>query len=216
MKGFEPIHVVSGPCVVLNRDDVDTDQIIPARFLSRTRQEGFAGLLFLDFLAQGQEPHNQSARAQMHQMSGRPKVLLAAENFGCGSSREHAVWALLDNGFKAVIAKSFGDIFYANAINNGLLLAQVNDGWSDLLSEVSHLSDLTVDLDRQKIETESNRSYEFEMDEFFKNMLLKGAQEIDMTLSLSDKIEAFEHRYAKVNPWLQHPEVNISNKESSK
>ncbi|MCD8505486.1 MAG: 3-isopropylmalate dehydratase small subunit [Burkholderiaceae bacterium] len=216
MKRFEPVAAVSGPCVLLDRDHIDTDQVIPARFLSRTRKEGFSGVLFHDFLGGDQQSSDsRSMLEQMHQVGDEPKVLMAGANFGCGSSREHAVWALLDNGFKAVIAKSFGDIFYGNAINNGLLLVKVNDHWPAIAEDVAKTSKVTIDLPSQRVTTGAGRSYPFEIDEFFKNMLSRGAQEIDMTLSLVQKIEAFEQRHAKMSPWLQQPKANISNKETS-
>lgn len=215
MKRFEPVAVVSGPCIVLQRDHIDTDQIIPARFLSRSRKEGFAGLLFHDYWANEQgEPDSKAMLAQMHAIGPAPKVLLAGENFGCGSSREHAVWALLDNGFKAVIAKSFGDIFYGNAINNGLLLAQVGANADAIASDVCKGTTVAIDLASKEIKTAAGDVYPFQIDDFFRNMLTQGAQEIDMTLSLTDKIEAFEQRHGKSSPWLQKPNANIFNKEA--
>lgn len=211
MKRFEPVSVISGPCVVLDRDHIDTDQIIPARFLSRTRAEGFAGLLFHDFLPAEQPTGDKHLRDQMHNLSDGPKVLIAGENFGCGSSREHAVWALLDNGFKAVIAKSFGDIFYGNAVNNGLLPAKVEQGLPDLVCDLALGDQVTIDLQQRLITAGGAHACAFQIDDFFKNMLSNGAQEIDMTLSLKQKIEAFERRHAQTNPWLQKPNLDISN-----
>lgn len=214
MKRFEPVTVVSGPCIVLLRDHIDTDQIIPARFLSRSRKEGFAGLLFHDFFANEQgASEGEQMLGQMHALDQTPKVLLAGENFGCGSSREHAVWALLDNGFRAVIAKSFGDIFYGNAINNGLLLARLDSDADAIARDVGKTGAVRIELATQEISTTEGAVYRFEIDEFFKNMLAKGAQEIDMTLRLTSKIQAFEQRHGLSSPWLQKPNANISNKE---
>jgi 3-isopropylmalate/(R)-2-methylmalate dehydratase small subunit len=185
-------------------DNIDTDQIIPARFLHRSRTEGFKGLLFHDFLQQ----QAQSAATEfqwVHAESDTPKMLLAGENFGCGSSREHAVWALLDNGFKVVVAKSFGDIFYGNATNNGLLLIRLTDAWPMVLQRLAQNLSVKVKLDEQTLTTADDRVHAFAMDEFFKNMLLNGAQEIDMTLSLGEKIAAFEQTQAQRFPWLQQP-----------
>ena len=208
MKRFEPIATVKGTCVVLPQDHVDTDQIIPARFLYRSRKEGFAGLLFHDYFADG-APDAEAYRSK----SSEDKILLAGENFGCGSSREHAVWALLDNGFRAVIAKSFGDIFYGNAMNNGLLLVSLDSSWQQLKMDVDSCADVMIDLPKQQIRCATPRTYDFHIDPFFKNMLTQGVQEIDMTLSLNDKITAFERRHAARSPWLQHPTHTISNKE---
>jgi len=186
-------------------DNIDTDQIIPARFLHRSRTEGFKGLLFHDFLQQQMQQNSDANFDWVHDAHEAPKMLLAGENFGCGSSREHAVWALLDNGFRVVIAKSFGDIFYGNAINNGLLLIRLSTGWSEI--EQSLVQDLSVQvkLDEQTLSTADGQVHRFEMDDFFKKMLLKGAQEIDMTLSLGEKIASFEQTQAQRFPWLQHP-----------
>ena len=201
---FEAVNHLTGPCYPLPMDNIDTDQIIPARFLHRSRTEGFKGLLFHDFLQQ----QAQSAATEfqwVHAESDAPKMLLAGENFGCGSSREHAVWALLDNGFKVVVAKSFGDIFYGNATNNGLLLIRLTDAWPMVLQRLAQNLSVQVKLDEQTLTTADDRVYAFAMDEFFKNMLLNGAQEIDMTLSLGEKIAAFEQTQAQRFPWLQQP-----------
>lgn len=204
MKRFEAINHLQGSCYPLVIDNIDTDQIIPARFLHRSRSEGFKNLLFHDFLQQ-QAQNSASDLHWVHAVYETPKVLLAGENFGCGSSREHAVWALLDNGFRVVIAKSFGDIFYGNAINNGLLLIRLSDAWSEVEKSLVQNSSVKIKLDEQTLSTADGRVHRFEMDDFFKNMLLKGAQEIDMTLSLGEKITAFEQTQAQRFPWLQHP-----------
>jgi len=201
---FEAVNHLTGPCYPLPVDNIDTDQIIPARFLHRSRTEGFKGLLFHDFLQQ----QAQSAATEfqwVYAESDAPKMLLAGENFGCGSSREHAVWALLDNGFKVVVAKSFGDIFYGNATNNGLLLIRLTDAWPVVLQSLAQNLSVQVKLDEQTLTTADDRVHGFAIDEFFKNMLLNGAQEIDMTLRLGEKIAAFEQAQTLRFPWLQQP-----------
>jgi 3-isopropylmalate/(R)-2-methylmalate dehydratase small subunit len=203
---FEAVNQLKGPCYPLPIDNIDTDQIIPARFLHRSRKEGFKGLLFHDFLQQ--QAQNAAPDFQwVHAESDVPKMLLAGENFGCGSSREHAVWALLDNGFKVVVAKSFGDIFYGNATNNGLLLIRLTDPWPVVLQSLAQNLSVQVKLDEQTLTTADDHVYDFAMDEFFKNMLLNGAQEIDMTLRLGEKIAAFEQTQAQRFPWLQQPKA---------
>lgn len=214
MKRFEPIGTISGPCFILARDHIDTDQIIPARFLYRSRKEGFGGLLFHDFLPSSDTSDGELNLDQAHGHCPEPKILIAADNFGCGSSREHAVWALLDNGFKAVIAKSFGDIFYGNAINNGLLVIKMPQNWDVLMSRVSNESPVSIDLPEQTVQVFDSTCIGFEIDEFFKNMLMKGAQEIDMTLSLIDKIKAFELKHSQRSPWLQAPSLKQLDKEN--
>jgi len=201
---FEAVNHLKGLCYPLPIDNIDTDQISPARFHHRTRTESFKGLLFHDFLQQ--QSQSTTPKLQwVHTDSDAPKMLLAGENFGCGSSREHAVWALLDNGFKVVVAKSFGDIFYGNAINNGLLLIRLTDAWSTVIESLAQNSMVQVKLDAQTLTTADDRVHDFAMDEFFKNMLLNGAQEIDMTLRLGEKITAVEQTQAQRYPWLQQP-----------
>ena len=202
-----PIKQVQGQCLMILKDHIDTDQIIPARFLYKSRADGFHQLLFHDFLAQ-LPPDEQFLLREIH-AKDVPKVLLAAENFGCGSSREQAVWALIDNGVKVVIAKSFGDIFYGNAINNGLVAIQLPHLLDSLVSEVKSSESLVVDLETQQIKSQAGKSYPFQMDPFFKNMLIQGANELDMTMRLLDKIKAFEQRHDSKFPWLQHPSMRL-------
>lgn len=220
---FEPMIRFQGRCLMLARDNVDTDQIIPARFLYRSRKDGFKGLLFHDFLSRmtDQEANELTALIQpeLYDVQSdrqaqpvEPHVLVAGENFGCGSSREHAVWSLLDNGIKAVIARSFGDIFYSNAINNGLAVLRVERDWSALVQAISHHPMVQIDIEAGEIRT-ANRPgesslFSFEMDDFFRNMLMQGLQEVDMTMQLVDKIQAYESRVARHQPWLQKPTFN--------
>lgn len=201
---FDAVNHLKGPCYPLAIDNIDTDQIIPARFLHRSRTEGFKGLLFYDFLQQ-QMKNGSTNLDWLHALHETPKLLLAGENFGCGSSREHAVWALLDNGFRIVIAKSFGDIFYGNAINNGLLLIRLTAAWPEVEQSLVQNSSVQVKLDDQTLTTADDQVHAFAMDDFFKNMLLNGVQEIDMTLRLGEKIAAFEQTQAQRFPWLQQP-----------
>lgn len=213
MNRFEPVTEIDGSCVVLKKDHVDTDQIIPARFLYRSRQEGFEGLLFHDFVDKTIDfSRCFSKRASIE--NNRPNVLLAGDNFGCGSSREHAVWALLDNGFHAVIAKSFGDIFYANAGNNGLLLVAIEDRWAELVSHIELDPKLNISLPEQRVRTANGTEFGFEVDPFFKKMLEQGMQEMDITLSLSEKIQNFEAQQMARSPWLQRPSKFISPRET--
>jgi 3-isopropylmalate/(R)-2-methylmalate dehydratase small subunit len=201
---IEPATHIKGRCLVLPRDHIDTDQIIPARFLYRSRKDGFEGLLFNDFLSQLSQSERETFRA-IHDPLESSKILFAGENFGCGSSREHAVWSLVDNGFRAVIAKSFGDIFYSNAINNGLAVIRLEEGWQQALEDVRQQSALEIDLPGGEIRIGPGKAYLFEMDGFFKNMLIQGLQEVDMTLLQIDKIRSYETRTAQTYPWLQKP-----------
>ena len=211
---FEPISQLDARCLMILRDHVDTDQVIPARFLYRARKDGFKGLLFHDFLEQISDVERQALDG-VHDTDSGFKILLAGENFGCGSSREHAVWALIDNGFRAVIARSFGDIFYGNAINNGLAVIRLTDHWSDLVHDVSTAPMLHVDIARQRIRSPRPADYTFEIDAFFKNMLTQGVQEVDMTLTKAAQIEEFERKTARLYPWLQSPKLQLNPQENN-
>lgn len=208
---FEPATHLTGRCLVIARDHIDTDQIIPARFLYRSRKDGFQGLLFHDFLSQ-LTPHEAQGLEGIIDtpdvVNPAPKILVAGENFGCGSSREHAVWSLLDNGVKAVIARSFGDIFYGNAINNGLAVLRVGEDWASLVRAVMNRPEVKIDIAAGTIRGQDQALYRFEMDDFFRNMLMQGLQEVDMTLTQIDKIKAYESRTAHEYPWLQKPSMN--------
>lgn len=207
---FTPLKEVQGQCLAVLKDHIDTDQIIPARFLHRSRKEGFQGLLFRDFLAQLSSAERTQLDA-IHEVRVQSKILIAGENFGCGSSREHAVWALIDNGFKAVVAKSFGDIFYGNAINNGLIVAQMPFlDWDGLVSDLSVSPLLRIDLEEQSVQVDGRDPRPFMMDVFFKNILIQGSQEVDMTLRRIEKIESFEQRHAEAFPWLQQPAARLT------
>lgn len=199
-----PINDAQGAAIFLAKDNIDTDQIIPARFLYRSRADGFQKLLFHDL--QGQI---QGEFFECLLNSTTSKILIVGDNFGCGSSREQAVWALLDNGVKAIVAKSYGDIFYGNAVNNGLLVALMPTGWKELVEQVSLGSMLNINLQTQLINIPQGASFPFAIDLFFKNMLLAGIDEVDMTLSLVEKIEAFEQRHATLHPWLQRLPGNL-------
>ena len=211
---FEPVSQIDARCLTILRDHVDTDQVIPARFLYRARKDGFQGLLFHDFLEQISDEERQALDG-VHGTENGPKILLATENFGCGSSREHAVWALIDNGFKAVIAKSFGDIFYGNAINNGLAVLRLTDGWNDLRNDVASSPMLHVDIQSKCIRSQRPASYTFEMDPFFSNMLTQGLQEVDMTLAKTGQIQEYERKAASLYPWLQCPRPQLNSQEKN-
>lgn len=194
---MEPIVVHTGKVAVLNRVNIDTDQIIPKQFLKRVERTGFGQFLFFDwrFLNDGSDnldfelnkPHNAGA-----------SILVADHNFGCGSSREHAPWALLDYGFKIIISPSFADIFYNNCFKNGILpIRLAEEKVYELMSQASDKAyELTVDLKEQTIFSGDGYKATFDIDPYWKEMLLNGWDEIGLTLRYEDKIAAFE---AKVN-----------------
>ena len=190
---MRPIDVIEGKVSVLDRADVDTDQIIPKQFLKRVERTGFGEFLFYDWIRDGEielEPN---------------PILVTGANFGCGSSREHAPWALRDFGFKAIIAPSFADIFRANCYKTGLLAVTLPD------SQVRHLIDLvnedpmaevTVDLERQVVRGEGFE-YPFVIDLFAREMLLQGLDEIALVERHGSDIDAYEKARAEWLPSLE-------------
>jgi 3-isopropylmalate/(R)-2-methylmalate dehydratase small subunit len=179
---MEPVRVVSGRIHVLDRVDVDTDQIIPKQFLKRIERTGFGQFLFHDWRSEGLE------------LDPDCPILVTGRNFGCGSSREHAVWALQDFGFKAIVAPSFADIFYANCTKSGLLPITLSEEEVRALTGVEHA---TVDLERQVVEF-ADREVRFEMNEEIRERLLKGLDDISLTLEHEDEIERFEREHPGV------------------
>ncbi len=175
MKAF---RTLTSPAVVLDRSDVDTDQIIPKQFLKRIERTGFGEFLFFDWMKDPDFELN-------HQQGS---ILLAGRNFGCGSSREHAPWALQDYGFDVVIAPSFGDIFRQNSLKIGLLPVQLpNEQVHDLMTRARAGEQLTVDL-----EARTAGGYAFELDDFSRECLLAGLDDVALTLREVDAIDAYE------------------------
>ncbi len=173
---MDPITVIDGPVSVLDRDDVDTDQIIPKQFLKRVERTGFGEFLFYDW-----------AKDPDWDLPSNP-ILATGKNFGCGSSREHAPWALEDYGFKAIVAPSFADIFYANSTKIGLLPIPLAP---DDVEAVMAAGDAKVDLEAQEV-TWDGGSARFEIDPDVKHRLLNGLDEIGLTLQKEDAIAAYE------------------------
>jgi 3-isopropylmalate/(R)-2-methylmalate dehydratase small subunit len=184
----EPFSVVQSAVVPILRNDIDTDQIIPARFLKTVNRAGLADQLFNDWRSDPSFVLNDPA------MAGR-QILLAGDNFGCGSSREHAPWALTAWGFRAVVSSSFADIFRNNALKNSLLPVAVQP---DELVELQRLvaahpdAELVVDLETQELRRPDGSALSFSVDPFARRMLLAGTDELGYLLSLSPQIEAYE------------------------
>ena len=200
---MEPVNRISGRALAFPFDNVDTDQIVPARFLYRKRREGFADTLFHDLRVDAQgRPRTDFALNRPENDSA--VVFVTLNNFGCGSSREHAVWALWDAGFRSVIAPSFGDIFRQNAIENGLLPvvlaeAEVRQLMETLESEAA--AELVVDLPEQKVILHDGRRFPFDFDPAAKENLLLGRGKIEATLAFSGEIDRFEQAYKERYPW---------------
>ncbi|MBM0067193.1 3-isopropylmalate dehydratase small subunit [Alkalicoccobacillus gibsonii] len=189
---MEPLTIHTGQTAALNRVNVDTDQIIPKQFLKRVERTGFGQFLFFDwrFLSDGSDnPEFALNKPEAADAS----VLIAGNNFGCGSSREHAPWALNDYGFKIIIAPSFADIFYNNCVKNGMLPIRLTEQEvNDLLAKAENdLYSLTIDLEEQTVKGEGFEA-SFQIDPYWKKMLLNGWDEIGLTLLHEEKIKAFE------------------------
>ena len=184
----------TGRVAILDRPDVDTDQIIPKQFLKRIERTGYGDFLFFDWRFDDDGAERPSFELNRPEFRGA-SILLAGRNFGCGSSREHAAWALQDYGFDVVIAPSFGDIFRTNATKNGMLVIELPDAELERLKESVDLdrgSELTVDLDRRAITAPDGREVPFELDESVRQRLLSGADDIDQTLRYEAEIAAYE------------------------
>ena len=181
---MEPVSVISGPVSVLDRADVDTDQIIPKQFLKRVERTGFGEFLFHDWK---QEPG--------WDLPANP-ILAAGRNFGCGSSREHAPWALEDYGFKAIVAPSFADIFYSNCTKIGLLPVVLPE---EEVKALMNAGEATVDLERQVVAFDG-REVAFEIDAEIKRRLLGGLDDIGVTLLQADAIERYESDREREGP----------------
>lgn len=172
---------------------MDTDQIIPARFLKATTKEGFGKNLFRDWRYENDDETKPRPGFVLNQPQYRGEILVAGKNFGCGSSREHAAWSILDYGFHAVVSSFFADIFKNNALNNGVVPVQVTDDFLQKIFQQDHTSTLTIDLEQQTITIDqTGESEKFDINNYKKTCLLNGYDDIDYLLSLREEIEKFE------------------------
>ena len=191
---LEKFNILESSCVPLPVENVDTDQIIPARFLKATSREGFGENLFRDWRYENDNNPKQDFVLNNSQFSG--EILVAGKNFGSGSSREHAAWAIFDYGFRAVVSSFFADIFKNNALNNGLLPVQVTEEFLAKVFEAikkDASAKLKIDLKKQEVTILSTgESTNFEINGYKKTCLLNGYDDIDFLLSKKDKILAFE------------------------
>jgi len=204
--------IISGVVASIDRDNIDTDQIIPTEYLKSIKKFGFEDYLFdgWRYLDEGKLGISKNDREQnpnfiLNQTPyDKATILLTRDNFGCGSSREHAVWALRDFGIKIVIASSFGDIFYNNCFKNGVLPIKLDKNKiEDLFQKMSNsLADLSVSLDSKKIFQNENELYSFNVEENLLERIIFGLDDVDMTLKHKDKILAFEQTRMKNTPWI--------------
>lgn len=192
---MQPIAHVKGRAYPLGLKNVDTDIIIPAEWLKTISRNGLGKGAFESLRA---VPGNVFDDPEY---AGAP-ILIAGDNFGCGSSREHAAWAMADMGITAVIAPSFSDIFSGNAFKNGLLAIELPQVEVDRLMEVAKTDPIHVDLETQTVTTPFQDRFEFEIDAFRKHCLLNGVDEIGLTLQSSDAISTYENKIAASQPWL--------------
>ena len=210
---MKPYTTEQGIVAPLDRSNVDTDLIIPKQFLKSIKRTGFGDNLFdeLRYLDEGflgqdiaKRPKNPDFVLNQARYAGA-SILLARKNFGCGSSREHAPWALEEYGFRTVIAPSFADIFYNNCFKNGMLPvvlseSDVDDLFNECFANIGY--QLTVDLKNQKVISPSGKEYHFEVDAFRKHCLLNGLDDIGLTLQHADDIKAFEEKAKEDRPWV--------------
>ena len=191
---MEKFTTLQSRAIPLHIENVDTDQIIPARFLKATDREGFGNNVFRDWRYHKDGTINTDFALNNSRYSG--KILVAGDNFGCGSSREHAAWAITDFGFKVVVSSFFADIFKGNALNNGLLPVQVSPAFlSDLMQKIvsNPEIELVVDLEKQTISVkDSELSENFEIDAYKKTCMINGYDDIDYLINNKEQIEAFE------------------------
>lgn len=192
---MEPLREVEGRAIPFGAKNVDTDVIIPAHWLKTITRDGLGQGAFETLRA---DPDNLFDSAEFN---GAP-ILIAGDNFGCGSSREHAAWALLDLGITAVIAPSFSDIFSSNAFKNGILTVVLPQSAIDRLMDVATTDPVHIDLDSQTVTTPFQDRFEFEIDAFRKHCLLEGLDEVGLTLTRDTAISAYETNSRGQTPWL--------------
>ena len=195
---MQSLQKIKSRFIPLRIENVDTDQIIPARFLKATTKEGFGKNLFRDWRYENDDETKPKNDFVLNQKQFSGEILVAAKNFGCGSSREHAAWSIKDYGFKVVVSSFFADIFKNNALNNGVLPVTVSDAFLQAIFAESAESTLTIDLEKQTITIDSTGASEsFEINAYKKTCMLNGYDDIDYLLSMKEEIEKFELNHNK-------------------
>jgi 3-isopropylmalate/(R)-2-methylmalate dehydratase small subunit len=209
---MKPFRKLTARVAPLDRANVDTDQIIPKQFLKRIERTGYGEFLFFDWrrIQEGPDAGKPDAEFVLnHPRYAGAEILVAGANFGCGSSREHAAWALSDFGFRCVVAPSFADIFHSNAGKNGILLITLpEDHVQTLLQRAASLPDYTLDvsLEDQRVKDNHGFSASFSIDPFRRECLLEGLDDIGLSLRHSAKLDSFEQKHDKQFWWLPRPE----------
>ena len=204
--------IINGVVASIDRDNIDTDQIIPTEYLKSIKKYGFEDYLFdgwryLDDRKLGISKDERKQNPDFilnKEPFNKASILLTRDNFGCGSSREHAVWALRDFGIKTVIASSFGDIFYNNCFKNGVLPIKLNkDQIDNLFKSLKDVSgELSISLDSKKISQNEKELYAFDVEENLLERIIYGLDDVDMTLKFKDKIASFEQERKQEKPWI--------------
>ena len=201
---MEPYNKHESVAALMNRSNVDTDQIIPKQFLKKVERSGFGIHLFHDW--RFNEDGSDNAEFELNKPVFKDaKVLVVGDNFGCGSSREHAPWAIADYGFNTIISSSYADIFYNNCFKNSILPIIADKGQlARLMDEISANEGVRfiVDLENQELTTPAGNGFKFEVDPFRKNNLLHGLDDIGLTLQHTDEIDQYEKKHKQDFPWL--------------
>ena len=201
---MEPYIKHESIAALMNRSNVDTDQIIPKQFLKKVERSGFGKHLFHDWRFNADGSDNSEFELNNPAFK-EAKILVAGDNFGCGSSREHAPWAIADYGFNTLISSSYADIFYNNCFKNSILPIIANkEKLHNIMQEISANEGVrfVVDLENQEFITPAGNGFKFEVDAFRKQNLLKGLDDIGLTLQQTDKIDLYEEKHKQTYPWL--------------
>jgi len=205
---MDPFDIHTGIVAPLDRVNVDTDAIVPKQFLRKIERTGFGKHLFHEWRYLDYEGTKENREFSLNKSQYRgATILLTRDNFGCGSSREHAPWALADYGFRVIVAPSFADIFYNNCVKNGILLvvlksSEVDEIFRDVYAHNG--IEITADLEKQTVSTSSGKTYKFEINAFAKQSLLKGLDQIGWTEQFSKKISDYEAKISKSKIWLRN------------
>ncbi|MED2765811.1 3-isopropylmalate dehydratase small subunit [Bacillus thuringiensis] len=194
---MEPFRIHIGTAVVLMNDNIDTDQIIPKQYLKRIERTGFGKYLFDEWRYDNKRHENPNFPLNSQDRKGA-SILITGDNFGCGSSREHAPWALADYGFRVIIAGGFADIFYMNCMKNGMLPIVMDKETREQLAKMDGRDQIEIDLENEVITTDTNRIY-FTIEKIWKDKLLKGLDEMSITLQYESKIKKYELENLLIN-----------------
>ena len=201
---MEPYNNHTSIAALMNRSNVDTDQIIPKQFLKKVERSGFGAHLFHDWRFNDDGSDNPDFELNKPAFKSA-RILVTGDNFGCGSSREHAPWAIADYGFNTIISSSYADIFYNNCFKNGILPIRATKEQLQLIANAINSHEgcsLTINLEAQTVSTPLGNNFAFEIDPFRKENLLHGLDDIGLTLEQIDKIDEYEQKHRRLYPWL--------------